>query len=124
MKKRHLNHREWIKFQEHQSPEEEMTDPIFRDPARNFLQDLPEMRSQPPCSDPIVKSFDTVTPTPLPPVVLGNLVVETGRETEKLVKNEYVILDAQGDAANGKKKLNILRRAERASRDIDGFEFV
>lgn len=124
IKKRHLNHKEWIKFQEHQSPEEEMTDPIFSDPARQFLQDLPSVHSQPKFSDPAVGFFNTVTPTPFLPVVLGSLLVETGRETEKLVKSEYVILDEQGDAANGKKKLHILRRAERASLDIDGFEFV
>lgn len=85
----------------------------------DLLEDMSAPRTVwPPEND------STFSPSFFPPVHLRDFVIETGRETEQYVQNEFVILDDQGETASGKQGILVLRKAEKAGLVTEGFELV
>ncbi|KAH7035714.1 uncharacterized protein B0I36DRAFT_347451 [Microdochium trichocladiopsis] len=97
-------------------------------------EDMPGARDVRSPTDGFLYSFDR-TDTPGRPLSLEMFVKENPRATratERLVENEYEIVDSNGDALQGRRARNMLRRQNNGpveehselAREDDGFELI
>ncbi|KAJ2898224.1 hypothetical protein MKZ38_004050 [Zalerion maritima] len=109
------------------STKEELEDPIFQDPSYSFLKDLPSRNGRPRW---LLEEHSLGDPGDVPyrPIALDSYVKSTGRDTEQYVQQEFVVVDAKGESASGRRARHILRKAEKATGDgggdDDGFELL